>query len=127
MNHASGIVRALLWPGLFSACLVPIGLGLSAGTPALAFNATYLGLAAVLAVLERLLPYERQWLGPDDQVLPDLLHTVLTKGFVQVVVLMTAVIGIADLVAAEGGTWWPRSWPMPPDFLGQLAHPFRRP
>lgn len=112
MNHVLGVARVLLWPGLFGACLIPVGLGLSAGSPAIAFNATYLVLAAVLALLERLLPYERQWLEADDQVLPDLLHTVLTKGFVQVVVLMTAVIGIADLVAADGGAWWPRSWPM---------------
>lgn len=112
MNYVLGIVRSLLWPGLFAICLIPVGIGLAVDAPAIAFNATYLLLAGALAVLERLLPYERQWLELDDQVLPDLLHTVLTKGFVQVVVLMTAVIGFADLVAADGGTWWPRSWPM---------------
>lgn len=112
MNHVLGLVRVLLWPGLFGLCLVPVWLGLASDSPALAFNATYLALAVVLAVLERLLPYERQWLEPDGQILPDLLHTILTKGFVQVVVLMTAVIGFADLVAAEGGAWWPRAWPI---------------
>lgn len=112
MKYVLGIARFLLWPGLFSICLLPLGFGLAVDSPALAFNLTYLGLAAALAVLERVLPYERQWLELDDQVLPDLLHTVLTKGFVQVVVLMTAVIGFADLIAADGGAWWPRSWPM---------------
>ena len=112
MKHVRVAARALLWPGLLALCLVPVGIGLATDATALAFNATYLVLAATLALLERLMPYEDRWLKPDDQILPDLLHTVLTKGFVQVVVLMTAVIGFADLVAADGGAWWPRSWPM---------------
>ncbi|MDF1792783.1 MAG: sterol desaturase family protein [Thalassobaculaceae bacterium] len=111
-KHALAVARALLWPGLFFACLTAVGTGLASGAPAVAFNTTYLLLAAALAVLERLMPYERQWLASDDQLLPDLLHTVLTKGFVQVVVLMTAVIGVADVLAAEGGVWWPRAWPL---------------
>ena len=112
MKHVRAVVRSLLWPGLLALSLVPVGIGMATDAPALAFNATYLVLAATLALLERLMPYEDRWLKPDDQILPDLLHTVLTKGFVQVVVLMTAVIGFADLVAADGGAWWPRSWPM---------------
>ena len=40
-------------------------------------------------------------------MLPDLLHTVLTKGLVQVIVLTTAVFGYASLLPETGGTFWP--------------------
>jgi sterol desaturase/sphingolipid hydroxylase (fatty acid hydroxylase superfamily) len=111
-NRLLWSVRVMLWPGLFFASVYLVSLGMRSEMPTVAFNITYLSLAIVLAVLERVLPYERHWMALDDQVLPDFLHTLLTKGLVQMLVLMTAVIGVADIIAAEGGFWWPRALPL---------------
>jgi len=124
-SRSMSILRAVLWPTLFVLCLVAVAISMEAGAPAVGFNLTYIALAVTLAVLERVLPHERRWLDLDDQLVPDLLHTVLTKGLVQVIVLMTAVIGVADVLAAEGGAWWPRGLPLAVEvMLGLLVVEF---
>ena len=102
----------LLWPGILAACLYGTWLGFAAGHSAIYFNITYLLLAVSLFALERVLPHERDWLANDGQIGPDLAHTLLNKGFAQVLVVVGVTIGIAEAAASKGGGYWPSDWPL---------------
>jgi sterol desaturase/sphingolipid hydroxylase (fatty acid hydroxylase superfamily) len=102
--------QALTWPALLVFGLAGTGIGMAAGHPLAGFNASYLVVAISLWALERRWPHEPRWLDDDGQMLPDLLHTLLTKGLVQAMAMFSVVLGLAgDAVAAS---WWPASWPM---------------
>lgn len=111
------LLSRLLWPGLAGAALLPIYLGMEAGHGILAFNVTYLALALTIALLERVIPHERQWLANDGQMGPDLAHTLLSKGIAQVIVLVIIYMGIAKWLKPNGGPLWPETWPL----LAQIA------
>ena len=64
-----------------------------AGLPVLVFNLTYVALAVAIAVLERAMPHEQTWLENDGQIVPDIAHTLLSKGVAQVVVVHDRVHG----------------------------------
>ena len=83
-----------LWPILLSACLYLMWRGIAAGHAALYFNSTYLGFAILLFALERVLPYERKWARNDGQMLPDLAHTLLSKGLSQMLVVVGVAVGL---------------------------------
>lgn len=102
----------LLWPLILSACLAGTFFGIEQGYSALAFNLTYVALALVLLVLERVRPHERAWLRNDGQMVPDFAHTLLNKGFVQVIVIVAVSTGFAETVADQGGNRWPSHWPV---------------
>lgn len=102
----------LLWPGILAACLYGTWLGFEAGQSAIYFNITYLLLALCLFTLERLLPHERTWLHNDSQIGPDFAHTLLNKGFTQVLIVVGVTIGIAEVAASKGGGLWPGDWPL---------------
>lgn len=86
----------LWWPVLFAGSLGLVCLGMATGHDILAFNLTYLGLAVTVAVVERLMPHEREWLANDGQMGPDLAHTLLNKGLAQVIITVVTFMGIAD-------------------------------
>lgn len=86
--------------------------GIEAGHAALYFNLTYAALAVTLFVCERVLPHERRWLANDGQLLTDLAHTLLNKGFAQMLVIVGVAIGVAEVAAAKGGHMWPDHWPL---------------
>lgn len=109
-DWAARVRRAALWPLLLGAGLGGTGLGIALDAPLAGFNASYLAVACALWALERRWPHEPRWLADDGQMLPDLLHTLLTKGFVQVLALVSLVLGLAGGVAA--GPWWPAHWPL---------------
>lgn len=111
-NIAVHALTYLLWPGILSICICVTALGIAAGRAALYFNVTYVCLALCLFVLERLLPHEREWLKNDGQMPADLAHTLLNKGFAQVLVVVGVTIGIAELAASKGGGLWPTEWPL---------------
>src|SRR5262245_35316706 len=102
----------LWWPLLFLASVAGCYAGVVSGHPILVFNIVYLTLALAIAVLERMMPHEAQWLENDGQIVPDLAHTVLNKGVAQVVVAALTVMGLAELAAPTGSEWWPTSWPL---------------
>ena len=102
----------LLWPGILAACIYGTWLGFEAGHSAIYFNITYLLLALSLFTLERVLPHERNWLDNDGQIGPDLAHTLLNKGFAQVLVVVGVTIGVAEVAASKGGGYWPGDWPL---------------
>lgn len=104
------IAAHTLWPGLLLACVGLYSLGIEGPYRGLAFNAIYLSLALSLFMLERWLPFEPAWLESDGQLPADLAHTLLSKGVVQALVLMGAVIGVGGDVAP--GRYWPTHWPI---------------
>ena len=110
-------LSVVLWPVLLSACLYLTWRGIESGREALFLNLTYVGLAILLFALERLLPYERQWLRNDKQILPDLAHTLLNKGFSQLLIVVAIAAGVPEVVAAKGGGMWPDHWPLPLQIL----------
>ncbi len=105
-------VTFLLWPGILAGCVYVTGLGIEAGHAALYFNVIYVCLALTLFALERVLPHERAWLANDGQMPADLLHTLLNKGFAQVLVVVGVTVGIAEAAASKGGDLWPTHWPI---------------
>lgn len=106
------VLSALLWPGLLAGCIWLTHLGIQADRTVLFFNLTYFGLAALLLLLERVMPHERAWQRSDGQLPADLLHTVLNKSVVQVMVVMGAALGISEAVSPDGGASWPTAWPL---------------
>lgn len=113
MNPAMRLILSyLLWPGLLGLALAATGFGMAHGHGVVAFNLTYLTLAASLWALERRMPHEAAWLRDDGQMAPDLLHTLLNKGLVQVLVVVSAVMGTAEAVDPAAGPVWPAAWPL---------------
>lgn len=102
----------LLWPAILASCIYATSLGIAADRAALYFNITYVFLALGLFLLERALPHERKWLKNDGQMPADLAHTLLNKGFVQVLVVVGVTIGIAEAAAMKGSGLWPTEWPV---------------
>lgn len=103
----------LWWPFLFCGSCGAMELGFAAGLGTLAFNLTYLALAALLFVLERVRPHEPAWLVSDGQEWPDLAHTLVTKIGVQAVVVSLANLGVDWSVGDRvGRDYWPERWPM---------------
>jgi ornithine lipid hydroxylase len=114
MTRLNALLDYLLWPALFCASLAAMGYGMAHGRGPTAFNITYLCLALTLFFLERTRPHERKWLSRDDQMWPDLAHTLMTKIMVQVVIISLINLGIVhQLGARESGGIWPGHWPMP--------------
>lgn len=114
---AATAISCLLWPAILAACLWATWRGIAAGQAALWFNGTYACLALTLFALERAMPYERRWLDNDGQILPDLAHTLLNKGFAQMLVVVGVAVGVAEVAASKGGDLWPVPWPLPAQIL----------
>lgn len=107
----------LLWPLLYGAGLCGAGLALDSTRPLLWFNVMYLSLVAVIAVLERWMPFEPLWLADDGETSANLAHTVFTKGLVQIAAAVAATLGMATAsvvqpAVAPEHTWWPTTWPL---------------
>ncbi len=107
----------ILWPALFSAGLLGAGFAFEAHAPLLWFNVVYLAIVFAIAMFERVMPFEKQWLRRDGETLNDVAHTLLSKGGVQLAAALGAtapmavatvahpfVIGLPDV--------WPSSWPL---------------
>ncbi|QIF00110.1 sterol desaturase family protein [Roseimicrobium sp. ORNL1] len=113
MSFVSRVTDYLLWPALFIGALIPTGYGMARGHGPLAFNVTYLTLATVLFVLEKVRPHEDAWLESDGQAVPDLAHTLFTKIAVQVAVVSLTNLGISEGMGDRGSSGiWPSHWPM---------------
>jgi sterol desaturase/sphingolipid hydroxylase (fatty acid hydroxylase superfamily) len=106
------VLSYIWWPALFAASAGATTFGVLAGLPVLVFNLTYVALAVAIAVLERAMPHEQTWLKNDGQIVPDIAHTLLSKGVAQVVVVMIAFMGLAQLAAPSQGGLWPRDLPL---------------
>ncbi len=107
----------LLWPGLFAAGLIGAGFAFHTDMPLLWFNVVYLSIVAAIALCERLMPYEQQWLRRDGETFNDVAHTLLNKGGVQLAAALgaSAPIAVATIAqpAINAPTWlWPVGWPL---------------
>ncbi len=114
---------AILWMGFANASIT------------LYFNLSYLWIVAWLLLMERTHPYRSVWREDDGQLGPDLAHTVLNKGVVQLLVVTALSLGLVDgrhgtllsgapmwlqvglgLIAAEFGLYWAHrlahEWPL---------------
>lgn len=109
------ILSWISWPGLLALCLLITGCGFVIEKPVLFFNLAYLFLALSLFALERFMPHEAVWNEDDGQTFANIAHTLLSKGTVQMLVVFSTMIGLAELAtpAAEAGYGlWPRNWPL---------------
>src|SRR5258708_5385065 len=109
------IISWTAWPGLLALCLLATAAGFAHGIPVIAFNITYFSLALVLLLLERWMPHEVAWTKSDGQLGADILHTLLSKGAVQTLIVFSAAVGLASLItplAMPGNGIWPRHWPV---------------
>lgn len=115
---AQYLLSLVLWPVLFFGGLFCAGLAFRSANPILWFNVGYLGIIALIALFERLIPFTPDWLSPDGETFNDLAHTMLTKGVVQIAAMIGAsfpmVIAMITLPAVSTGySFWPLGWPMP--------------
>ena len=123
MKHLRILVAWIAWPGLLAACIATTTLGFAFGVPVLAFNLTYLALAASLLLLERWMPHEPAWTAADGQLGADLMHTLLSNGTIQVLIVFGGIIGLTRLIPHldHGAGFWPRHWPLPAQVVLGLA------
>jgi sterol desaturase/sphingolipid hydroxylase (fatty acid hydroxylase superfamily) len=108
----------IIWPALFVAGLAGAGVSFATTTPLLWFNAVYLSVVIVIALLERVMPFEQQWLRRDSETVNDIAHTLLNKGGVQIAAAFGATAPMAVATVAHpmmtGVTQlWPTGWPLP--------------
>lgn len=119
MNPETSFYKALswvTWPALMIMCVTINAYGYAAGMPILFFNLAYLFLIVALFVLENKMPFEKEWQKPDGQNIASILHTLSSKGTVQLLLMFAGVIGLVELIKplAEPLDYgiWPREWPV---------------
>lgn len=101
-----------LWPVLMLGAIAALDWRRTTDDPFLALNLVYLGLGLAIFALERVMPHERAWLRGDGQLGADVGHTLLTKGFVQILLTALTLTGVAQAASAEPGPIWPAHWPL---------------
>lgn len=111
--EARYFVSFLLWPLLFACAVTGTWYGIRTGNGILWFNFVYVVFALTIGVLERVFPHETAWLENDRQTFANLAHTLLNKGLVQVIVVVSGTVGLADFLndGSRSGIW-PDHWPM---------------
>lgn len=102
----------LWWPLLFGGAILALDWRRETDHPVIAFNLVYFALVAAIFALERLFPHEERWLRSDGQIGADIGHTLLTKGFVQVLFSAMTLMGVAQAVGEQAAWWWPAHWPL---------------
>ncbi|MGN7293270.1 sterol desaturase family protein [Rhizobium sp. SAFR-030] len=111
------LVSRALWPLFFVTGLGGAYLAFQSSVPLLWFNVVYLAEVTLIALAERLMPYEKSWLAGDGETFNDVAHTLLNKGAVQILAAIGASlpIGVAILVqpvTAPHFELWPDNLPM---------------
>lgn len=109
-------LQVISWPALMIICIGMTAYGFEVGAPMLYFNFAYLFLFVALFVLEALLPFEKEWQKPDGQNFACIMHTLSSKGTVQLLLLFGGTIGLLEILKpiSEPVSYglWPRSWPL---------------
>ncbi|AYD02259.1 sterol desaturase family protein [Neorhizobium sp. NCHU2750] len=119
-NSATALCRMVLswmiWPAIFCGGLVGCYFAFQSASHLLWFNVVYLSVVAIIAIFERLMPYEQTWLKRDNETFNDIAHTLLNKGGVQIAAAIgtsapMAVATVAQPVFVLPVRLWPDSWP----------------
>ena len=97
------------WPILMTACVLSIYVGISSEQPIIFFNITYFTLALIIFLLERIIPYQENWLKGEGQIIADIGHTLLSKIPAQVWAGLM-IFGILKVAGNEGGSFWPNEF-----------------
>lgn len=103
------------WPALMLICLGITTYAFSIGYPVIGFNIAYVFLIVSCIILERVMPHDREWTKPDGQNIASILHTLSSKGTVQMLFVFSGTIGMAgwmDESMARGYGIWPHDWPL---------------
>ncbi len=109
--------QRLGWPALIVSSSAILAVGFAFGHETLFFNLSYAWLVLWLLLLERLLPYRVDWQHPDGQLVPDLAHTVVSKGLVQAFIVSLIASDLLD-----GRTPTPlAAWPLAAQVLFGLV------
>lgn len=111
------VVSCLLWPILFCSGLAGAYFAFQSPARLFWFNVVYLSVVALIALFERLMPYEETWLKKDGETFNDVAHTLLNKGGVQVAAAIgtsfpMAVAMVAQPVLVSPAHLWPDQWPL---------------
>ncbi|TXH81222.1 MAG: sterol desaturase family protein [Rhizobium sp.] len=110
-------VSSLLWPAILCAGLTGAYFAFNSNMHLLWFNVVYLSTVAVIALFERLMPYEKTWQKRDGETFNDVAHTLLNKGGVQIAAAIgtsfpMAVATVAQPALSYHSHFWPDQWPM---------------
>jgi len=110
-------VSSLLWPVIFCAGLTGSYFAFHSQMHLLWFNVVYLSTVAIIALFERLMPYEKTWLDSDGETFNNIAHTLLSKGGVQIAAAIgtsfpMAVATVAQPLLSHQANIWPEQWPM---------------
>ncbi|HEY0124443.1 MAG TPA: sterol desaturase family protein [Rhizobium sp.] len=110
-------VSSLLWPAIFGAGLTGSYFAFQSNMHLLWFNVTYFSIVAIIALFERLMPYEETWLESDGETFNNIAHTLLSKGGVQIAAAIgtsfpMAVATVAQPFLSHKANIWPEQWPM---------------
>ncbi len=108
-SRAGRVVRGLAWPLLIASSAAILAFGFARGAETLYFNLSYAWIVCWLLLGERLIGYRGTWRRNDGQLGPDLGHTVLNKGLVQVFVVTLLTLGVLD----ARGPSTTGAWPLP--------------
>jgi len=87
-------VKHTAWPFLLLSSSAILAIGFAHDREVLFFNLSYAWIVAALFLLERRLPYREAWRRADGQLRPDLSHTVLNKGLVQLIIVQLIALGV---------------------------------
>jgi len=110
-------VSSLLWPAIFCAGLTGSYFAFQSNMHLLWFNVTYFSIVAIIALFERLMPYEETWLESDGETFNNIAHSLLSKGGVQIAAAIgtsfpMAVATVAQPFLSHKANIWPEQWPM---------------
>jgi sterol desaturase/sphingolipid hydroxylase (fatty acid hydroxylase superfamily) len=122
MTNSSGsrlyaFVSWLIWPGIFCGGLAGAYFAFQSPWRLFWFNVVYVCVVAVIALFERLMPYEETWLKKDGETFNDIAHSLLNKGGVQIAAAIgtsfpMAVATVAQPVLVSPAHVWPDHWPV---------------
>lgn len=106
-----------LWPLFYCVGLIGTYAAFQTQSPLLWFNVVYFSVVALIAIFERIMPYEQTWLKRDGETFNDIAHTLLTKGAVQIAAAIGAsfpmlVAIVAQPVLSTSAHIWPSAWPL---------------
>ena len=107
----------LVFPVVMGASLIGAALAMEGGVaPVIAVAVANVLAGAVIIVVERLMPHERDWLRPHGDFVTDLLHTIVSMvtlpELVRVFILSGLVVISGWLTARLGFGLWPSEWPL---------------